>query len=186
MYFGSDAEQQCPSVHRCVICCAPNTRQRVGFPVVWPNATHSVRVNQTPLIFKVNVIQRTVAVDCIGLWRSLPYFAIRAYFFRHSVQPWGTQRKQHSSAGCHDSSNTLILRQAIAYLQKKATQIWEGGQKPPKITKMYLKLASDFRPLPRGLLPARTRPQRGGPPPLLLTPKWLYGTLGFVGAGDFV
>ena len=39
----------------------------------------------------------------------------------------------------------------------------------------------------RGVLLVRTRPQGGGgPPPPLQTPKWLYGTMGFVGAGDFV
>ena len=36
----------------------------------------------------------------------------------------------------------------------------------------------------------RTRPHRGWggypPPPPLQTPKWLYRTMGFVGAGDFV
>ena len=39
-----------------------------------------------------------------------------------------------------------------------------------------------------GPILVRTRPQRGGgyPPPLLQTPKWLYRTMGFVGAGDFV
>ena len=40
----------------------------------------------------------------------------------------------------------------------------------------------------RGLLPARTRPQGGGGG-ALQTPKWLYGTMAFVGArgaGDFV
>ena len=38
----------------------------------------------------------------------------------------------------------------------------------------------------RGLLPARTRPKEGGGGGALQTPKWLYGTMGFVGAGDFV
>ena len=38
----------------------------------------------------------------------------------------------------------------------------------------------------RGLLAARTRPQKGGGGGALQTPKWLYGTMGFVGAGDFV
>ena len=43
----------------------------------------------------------------------------------------------------------------------------------------------------RGPILVRTRPQRGGgvPPPPLQTPKWLYRTMGFVGArgaGDFV
>ena len=37
----------------------------------------------------------------------------------------------------------------------------------------------------RGLLPARAR-SGGGGGGLLQTPKWLYGTIGFVGARDFV
>ena len=39
-----------------------------------------------------------------------------------------------------------------------------------------------------GPILVRTRPQRGGgyPPPPLQIPKWLYRTMGFVGAGDFV
>ena len=46
-------------------------------------------------------------------------------------------------------------------------------------------------PTARGPILVRTRPQRGGvpPPPPLQTPKWLYRTMGFVGArgaGDFV
>ena len=40
---------------------------------------------------------------------------------------------------------------------------------------------------PRGPILVRTRPQRGvPPPPPLQTPKWLYRTMGFVGAGGFV
>ena len=44
---------------------------------------------------------------------------------------------------------------------------------------------------PRGPILVRTQPQKGGggtppPPPALQTPKWLYGTMGFVVAGDFV
>ena len=41
---------------------------------------------------------------------------------------------------------------------------------------------------PQGVLPARTQPQGGGGG-ALQTPKWLYETMGFVGArgaGDFV
>ena len=40
----------------------------------------------------------------------------------------------------------------------------------------------------RGPILVRTRPQRRGgtPPPSLQTPQWLYRTMGFVGAGDFV
>ena len=39
----------------------------------------------------------------------------------------------------------------------------------------------------RGPILVRTRPQRGGgSPPPLQTPKWLYRTMGFMGAGDFV
>ena len=44
---------------------------------------------------------------------------------------------------------------------------------------------------PWGPILVRTRPQRGGgdTPPPLQTPKWLYRTMGFMGAGgagDFV
>ena len=41
---------------------------------------------------------------------------------------------------------------------------------------------------PWGVLLVRTPTQGGGglPPPPLQTPKWLYGTMGFVGAGEFV
>ena len=39
--------------------------------------------------------------------------------------------------------------------------------------------------LPKGGAPGQD-PTPRPPPPLLLTPKWLYGTMGFVGAGDFV
>ena len=47
------------------------------------------------------------------------------------------------------------------------------------------------RPRSTGPILVRTRPQRGGRvnPPPLQTPKWLYRTMGFVGArgaGDFV
>ena len=38
----------------------------------------------------------------------------------------------------------------------------------------------------RGLLLVRTQPQGGRPPPRpLQTPKWLYGTMGFVGLLGF-